>query len=200
MPPGRPANPNARNERRQQILLAAHRCFVRKGFHASTTAEVSKEAGISVAGLYQYFPCKDDLILELVQWDLAHSLKYLAQLFDGDDVLDSAERLLHTLFSSPDAEDAARLRLEIMAEAGRSEAIRSQFQISDQAFKRALGLAIQRSQQVGQIDPSLDVELLTLAVLTLCDGMFSRLLLPVEVRGPVIDAGMMMLRRALGHR
>ena len=71
---GRPVNSEARAVRRAQILDGARACFLRKGFHAATTAEISAEAGVSVANLYQYFPAKDDLVQALIEDDLAEDL------------------------------------------------------------------------------------------------------------------------------
>jgi AcrR family transcriptional regulator len=84
---GRPADPQARAKRRSQILEAAHRCFARKGFHLTTAAEISAEAEISVAGLYQYFPSKDDLILALIELDLAESVGLIEVLMASENFL-----------------------------------------------------------------------------------------------------------------
>jgi AcrR family transcriptional regulator len=48
--------------RRQQILDAAARCFIRSGFHATTMQDVIAEAGLSVGAFYRYFRSKDELI------------------------------------------------------------------------------------------------------------------------------------------
>src|SRR5580698_3861036 len=51
--------------RRQQILDAALRCFSRDGFHATTTADIVRESGVSQGTLYLYFATKDDIVLAL---------------------------------------------------------------------------------------------------------------------------------------
>jgi AcrR family transcriptional regulator len=53
--------------RRQQILAAARRCFVREGFHATSMQQVIAEAGLSVGAVYRYFPSKSDLIVAIAQ-------------------------------------------------------------------------------------------------------------------------------------
>jgi AcrR family transcriptional regulator len=53
--------------RRQQILDAARRCFVREGFHATSMQQVIAEAGLSVGAVYRYFPSKSDLIVAIAQ-------------------------------------------------------------------------------------------------------------------------------------
>ncbi len=57
--PGRPKNPPA--DRRQEILEGALRVFGRKGYAAATNADIAREAGVTAAALYHYFPSKADL-------------------------------------------------------------------------------------------------------------------------------------------
>src|SRR5579864_5241511 len=54
-----------RDARRQQILAAALRCFSRDGFHATTTADIVRESGVSQGTLYLYFETKDEIITAL---------------------------------------------------------------------------------------------------------------------------------------
>src|ERR1700743_2235641 len=54
-----------RESRRQQILDAALVCFSRDGFHATTTADIVRESGVSQGTLYLYFATKDDIIVAL---------------------------------------------------------------------------------------------------------------------------------------
>ena len=51
---------NVRGEQRQQDLLrAAARVFGRLGYHETTTNAIAREAGVSPATLYQFFPHKE---------------------------------------------------------------------------------------------------------------------------------------------
>jgi AcrR family transcriptional regulator len=47
-----------RSRRRAEILAAARKVFSRKGYHASTIADILNEAGIARGTLYLYFPGK----------------------------------------------------------------------------------------------------------------------------------------------
>ncbi len=51
--------------RRQQILDAAVRCFVRNGFHQTSMQDVIKEADLSVGAFYRYFKSKNELIMAI---------------------------------------------------------------------------------------------------------------------------------------
>ncbi|MGO8998033.1 MAG: TetR/AcrR family transcriptional regulator [Polyangiaceae bacterium] len=51
----------------ETILEAAARVFVRSGYPRATTNRIAEAAGISVGSLYQYFPSKDAIAVELLR-------------------------------------------------------------------------------------------------------------------------------------
>jgi AcrR family transcriptional regulator len=55
-----------KSRRRADIMAAAKKVFVDKGFHATTIADIAKEAGLSYGSVYWYFDSKDDLFNELI--------------------------------------------------------------------------------------------------------------------------------------
>jgi AcrR family transcriptional regulator len=54
-------------ETRARILAAAGRVFAAHGYAAGTTNRIAEAAGMSVGSLYQYFPNKDAILVELVR-------------------------------------------------------------------------------------------------------------------------------------
>lgn len=52
-----------REQRREQILIAAWKCFARNGFHSTSMADVIAEAGLSAGAVYLYFKSKEEIIL-----------------------------------------------------------------------------------------------------------------------------------------
>jgi AcrR family transcriptional regulator len=62
---------NPRQERSQAmvetILEAATRVFVKEGYARATTNRIATAAGVSVGSLYQYFPSKDAIAVELLR-------------------------------------------------------------------------------------------------------------------------------------
>jgi AcrR family transcriptional regulator len=58
-------------ETRDRIVEAAARVFSRHGYAAGTTNRIAAEAGLSVGSLYQYFPNKDAILVELVRRHVA---------------------------------------------------------------------------------------------------------------------------------
>lgn len=51
---------------KKKVLLAGLKLFSKKGFHATTTAEIAHEAGVSEGTIYKYFKSKDDLLDKLL--------------------------------------------------------------------------------------------------------------------------------------
>ena len=197
---GRPTNTAARLERRAAILEAAQGCFVRKGFHATSTAEISQAAEISVAGLYQYFPSKDDLIVALVERELDVNLRLVSQLLEAPDFLAAIADLMHTFAKSADLAAGARLRLEILAEATRNPAVAAALERSDARLLAELVRAVERAQARGQIDPALAPEDVALFLDCLSEGVFAHLCREPAADQPLVAPALALLSRALAPR
>jgi len=52
--------------RRDEIMTAAKEVFARNGFHATTIADIAKEAGLAYGSVYWYFDSKDHVFHELI--------------------------------------------------------------------------------------------------------------------------------------
>ena len=55
-----------RQARRDQILAAVWRCFLRKGVHGTSMEDIIRESGLSAGAVYLYFKSKDELILAAI--------------------------------------------------------------------------------------------------------------------------------------
>jgi len=64
-------------ETRDRILDSAARVFSAHGYAAGTTNRIAAEAGLSVGSLYQYFPNKDAVLVELVRRHVADGTRHL---------------------------------------------------------------------------------------------------------------------------
>jgi AcrR family transcriptional regulator len=81
---------NARGEQRQQQLLrSAAAVFGRLGYHETTTNAIAKEAGVSPATLYQFFPNKE-AIASALAW------AYARQMAEAERAIDSEGALIFT--------------------------------------------------------------------------------------------------------
>lgn len=85
--PRRPA-PRGLPAKRQAIIDAALRLFVRHGFAAATLEDVAREAGVSRQTVYSHFGDKDSLFQAVVEAHLAMALEALDEV--RADPLDAA--------------------------------------------------------------------------------------------------------------
>jgi TetR/AcrR family transcriptional regulator, transcriptional repressor of aconitase len=65
--------------RRERILVGARRCFARYGYEGATVVRLEKEIGLSRGAIFNWFPSKEALFLELATRDNARLLELLAE-------------------------------------------------------------------------------------------------------------------------
>lgn len=53
-------------EKQKSILRASIKLFAEKGFHASSTAEIAKEAGVAEGTIFRHYKSKKDILLAVV--------------------------------------------------------------------------------------------------------------------------------------
>ena len=56
-----------RQAHRREILEAAERVFVRKGYHGATVEEIAQEAEFAVGTLYNFFKSKEEMYAEVIR-------------------------------------------------------------------------------------------------------------------------------------
>lgn len=83
--------PDVREERRPQIIDAAIRVFLRKGYHKATMPEIAREAGLSVGGMYWYFKGRKEIVMDILRQVFQSDLDDLTQLLRSQ--APTAERL-----------------------------------------------------------------------------------------------------------
>ena len=84
--------------RRQEIIEAARACFLRSGFHQTTTDEICHEASITPGGLYHYFGSKDELIAAVVEHSAKAATERMRTLIAEADDAESAFRQVAGFF------------------------------------------------------------------------------------------------------
>ncbi|MBU0984799.1 MAG: TetR/AcrR family transcriptional regulator [candidate division Zixibacteria bacterium] len=53
-------------KRRHQLLTAARKLFIRKGYRGTTTEMIAREARLTKGAVYYHFKCKEDILYELM--------------------------------------------------------------------------------------------------------------------------------------
>ena len=110
-------------DRREQILNAAIVCFAKRGFHQTSTHDISAEAGISVGLIYRYFENKEAVIAAMADrhkaeiHDLLERARQAPTLFESLEILFTA----HCCENSPKVLSA--FVVDLYAEASRNPEI-----------------------------------------------------------------------------
>ena len=84
-------------EKRDLILETATRLFVERGFHATPTSAITKEAGMSAGILFHYFKTKDELITELYA---SIKKEYTSSIMNGIDSISSKINQMRLIWSN----------------------------------------------------------------------------------------------------
>jgi len=163
-----------KDARRQQILAAAVRCFSRDGFHATTTADIVRESGVSQGTLYLYFATKDEIVAALAD-DRHQGDAFLNALAEAEHDPVQGLFLLIELYgrglADPNRREARRVGVQGWGEALRSPAILASITQGHAAVRRAIVHLIERGQGSGQVRPELDPEAAARTLIALFHGL-----------------------------
>lgn len=196
---GRPVDARARQERTERILEAARRCFTRSGFHAASTAEISAEAGISVASLYQYFPTKDDLVLALVEADLQTDLEVVHVIAAAPTFAAGLHAASEAMLHDATLHAATRLRLEILVEATRNPAVAAALRRAEALMVDELATVLEHALARGELSFELPPQVAATLLIATTDGLYGRIAFAADA-GRFASASEQFILRALGAR
>jgi AcrR family transcriptional regulator len=145
-----------RERRREQILDAARRCFIRKGFHQSSMADVFAEAGLSAGAVYRYFRSKDEIITAIAEEVVGHVTDLLVPLVEQEPTptLDSVIRdgLLSVDDFAFGEYGFAQLAPQVWAEALRNDQLLGVIRSRYTVVREALSRLIVAEQKAGRVD------------------------------------------------
>ena len=72
----------AKQQTREQLLLAAAQVFAQKGFHGASIDEIAEMAGYTKGAVYAHFSTKDDLYLALLDQSLDRESSIWTQIIE----------------------------------------------------------------------------------------------------------------------
>jgi AcrR family transcriptional regulator len=76
------------NDRKQHVIKMAHQLFIDKGFQATSIQDILDYSGISKGTFYNYFPSKNELLIEMVRSIYSQLEKERNELLIGQDPAD----------------------------------------------------------------------------------------------------------------
>lgn len=192
------ANHKHRSAQRDRVLLAARRCFIRRGFHATGMDEISKACRMSVGNLYRYFPNKKAIVQAISDETRARIIPVLRRLENHqnpvDGVIDIILLGIRELCQGADA----RLWMEISAEAPRNRSIHGIYRRFDQEIRAVLTRLLERARTAGQLSRETDFEAVCVWLIALLDGAIARVSMdPAVDLKRILDTLARSMRRCL---
>ncbi len=194
----RPSNTQLATDRRNEILDAARRCFVRSGFHGASMQEICAEAGMSPGNLYRYFASKEALIAGISERDRAEVAAEFAAADLSQGVFKVIEALAEHHFSQrPD--EQVLLCTEVMAQARRHPDIAAISQNFDRDVRQWLRTLLEQGVKRGDIAADVDLAGVITMLMIIADGVWWRRALqkdfdPASVLPIFMDVTRHMLR------
>ncbi|MFI6130429.1 TetR/AcrR family transcriptional regulator [Micromonospora sp. NPDC051141] len=166
--------------RRQQILDAARRCFLRDGFHQTSMQDVIREAGLSVGAVYRYFPSKNDLITAIAQAVVGTADENFADLSTADPPLPLTgvlERALAFVDGQLGPDGVLPLALQVWSEAQRDPVLAEFVAATYTRLRGHFVTAARRARDAGELPPEADPDAVGAALFGLVPGYFTQRIL-----------------------
>jgi AcrR family transcriptional regulator len=145
--------------RRQQILDAARRCFLRKGFHTTSMQDVIAEAGLSVGAVYRYFSSKDELIRAIAQSVIGGATRVFNDIVAQEPPLplvDALDRALAYVETETGEDGVLRIAMQVWAEALRDPALGDFVAQTYRGFQARFTEVAERAKESGELAPDAD--------------------------------------------
>jgi AcrR family transcriptional regulator len=158
--------------RREEILVEAAKVFQEKGYRGTTVQDIAEAVGMLKGSLYYHFDNKEEIFYEIIHDPLNHFVSQMAEVVALD--LSPAEKLRTALRYHLSAFDAhlpgvqvvLRENLDTM-DGENWAAIRTLWKQHRRHWEAILNEGVEQ----GQFRPDLDVKIVTLGVLGMCNWM-----------------------------
>lgn len=115
-----------REQRRAAIHSAAERCFAANGFQATSMADIVAEAGVSLGGIYRYFPSKEAIIQSVARERHVVEMSLLDNALAAEDpaaAFEIAAGLFENLLTDPAERERRAIVVHLWGEALRNDAV-----------------------------------------------------------------------------
>jgi TetR/AcrR family transcriptional regulator, transcriptional repressor of aconitase len=167
-----------RDARRDQILSAARRCFLRDGFHATSMQDLFAEAGLSSGAVYGYFASKDDVIIAIAEENVRDFAVMTHEVASGepDKPIGTVLTDIITKVRARDAEDGlAGLAVLSWSEALRNPVLASRFADLVAQIRADLSEIARKHQAAGNLPRDVPAESLAIVFMSIVPGCILQL-------------------------
>ncbi len=165
-----------KQQRREEIMSSAFRCFASKGFSATTMRDIFEESGLSSGAVYSYFKNKEAIVYELCSRRTENYVDHLEKKVKDEDVeigtllADIIESYVGG-FGDPTFDEKSKVNAQMWSEGVMKEEIREAANALFDRYVSALSLPISRAQSRNEIDPDLDATMVAEVMITMIFGL-----------------------------
>jgi AcrR family transcriptional regulator len=187
------------DERRQEILGAAYRLYVRRGLDGTTMQDIAAEVGLTAGALYRYYGNKDSLTEAVFAW--CEQERFTA--FDAAEgaaspfeAIVEVGRAAWREFDEPEARERMALWLEATLASYRGDAsLAAHADVSLRHALERMRYVVELAQNAGELDPELDAEAVAMTLLAIHSGVQQAFVLLEGATNPhaALDVAVRML-------
>jgi TetR/AcrR family transcriptional regulator, transcriptional repressor of aconitase len=169
-----------RDERREQILAAARRCFLRDGFHATSMQDLFAESGLSAGAVYGYFASKDDVIVAIAEENfqgIVEMIRTVATTQPDQSIGETIAAIFEIVRTRHLQDGLAGLAVLVWAEALRNDELRERFTALLHELRSDLTKVVRARQRSGDITSDVDASAIAALLISTVPGYIVQLAL-----------------------
>lgn len=177
--------PDVSAERKAQILAAARRVFLKKGFDAARMEEIAEEARLSIGGVYWYYKSKEEVIFGLMDEITDTDLEDLRALLEAPG---SVIERLHAYIraSVPPSQPLSPLFYDFCSLGGHNVVARARLRDYFRAYRQVIAALLSQGVERGEFRP-FDIARGATLFAALYEGMLEMAMLDPESVGGVAE-------------
>ncbi len=159
-------------KRRNQILEAARKLFVERGYVATKMSDIAELAGLSKGGVYFHFVSKEDVFGALVEDEFQRSIGFIKTVGEADISTQLLTQLGQHFFERFHGEsDTARFFIVMGEMALRDKQLRQKLSDIQQSYVEALSAVLQKGIESGLLRSGIDARAAAVVWKAMMDGL-----------------------------
>lgn len=159
---------------REKLLHAAAFCFAEKGYAGCSVSDIARRADVAQGTLYVHFKGKEELFKTMIEEEHAQGAEKARQATNIRPFLNGIIGVMTDCIRDVGFPVDHRLWTEILAVAARDAPVRESFAASDKAMRGVFVELLQKAAEAGEIDGSLDFNVVSVWLYALVDGLIAR--------------------------
>lgn len=176
-----------KDARREQIMSAARRCFLRNGFRETSMTELFAESGLSSGAFYRYFSGKDELIIAIAQDNFREviAMFHSAAERSGGSLGEALADVIDHVDARHAEDGIGGIAVQVWAEALRNPHLAAEFNTLLKQLHEELTELVRGNQASGTLPADASAEALSSILLATVPGYIVQL----TILGPEAVAG-----------